>query len=159
MSERAWQAHAAAKMPRFYWDLGKAKRFLETKQTPWTPAVSIFYALATSLESMAQEGLPNIFARHQRVGQKARDGVKSLGLSLFADEGYASNTVTAINSPDGLDTRKLLELLREEYGIILSGGQGKLRGKIFRIGHLGYVTEDDIEEVIGALRTALPRAG
>lgn len=159
MSERAWQAHAEAKMPRFYWDLSKAKRFLEMGQTPWTPAVSTFYALAVSLESMAQEGLPNIFARHQRVGSRARDGAKSLGLSLFADEAYASNTVTAINSPDGLDTGKLLGLLREEYGIILAGGQGKLRGKIFRIGHLGYVTEDDIEEVVGALRTALPRAG
>ncbi len=159
VGERAWQAHAEAKMPRFYWDFTKAKRFLETKQTPWTPAVSTFYALAVSLESMAQEGLPNIFARHQRVGNRARDGVKSLGLSLFADEAYASNTVTAINAPDSLDTGKLLGLLREEYGIVLAGGQGKLRGKIFRIGHLGYVTEDDIEEVIGALRTALPRAG
>jgi aspartate aminotransferase-like enzyme len=159
VGERAWQAHAEAKMPRFYWDFTKAKRFLEAKQTPWTPAVSTFYALAVSLESMAQEGLANIFARHQRVGNRAREGVKSLGLSLFADEAYASNTVTAINSPDGLDTGKLLALLREEYGMVLAGGQGKLRGKIFRIGHLGYVTEDDIEEVMEALRSALPRAG
>lgn len=159
VSENAWQAHAEAKMPRFYWDFTKAKRFLESGQTPWTPAVSTFYALAASLETMAEEGLANIFARHQRVGNKARQGAKSLGLSLFADESHASNTVTAINSPDGLDTAKFLQLLREEHGLILAGGQERLRGKIFRIGHLGYVTEDDIDEVMETLRITLPRAG
>lgn len=159
ISEKAWQAHAEAKMPRFYWDFTKAKRFLESGQTPWTPAVSTFYALAASLETMVEEGLANIFARHQRVGNKARQGAKSLGLSLFADESHASNTVTAINSPDGLDTAKFLQLLREEHGLILAGGQERLRGKIFRIGHLGYVTEDDIDEVMETLRITLPRAG
>ena len=159
VSEKAWQAQAEAKMPRFYWDFTKAKRFLESGQTPWTPAVSIFYALAASLETMMEEGVANIFARHQRIGNRARQGAKSLGLSLFADESHASNTVTAINSPDGVDTAKFLQLLREEHGLILAGGQERLRGKIFRIGHLGYVTEDDIDEVMETLRITLPRAG
>jgi aspartate aminotransferase-like enzyme len=159
VSEEAWQAHAKAKMPRFYWDFSKAKSFLEQGQTPWTPAVSTFYALATSLEMMAEEGLQNIFARHQKVGNKARQGAKSLGLPLFAEESHASNTVTAIRSPDGLDTAKLLELLREEHGIVLAGGQQRLKGKIFRIGHLGYVSEADIDEVMETLRIALPQAG
>ncbi len=159
VSERAWQANEQAKMPRFYWDFSKAKSFLENGETPWTPAVSTMYALACSLEIMAEEGLPNIFARHKRVGQKARQGAKSLGLSLFAVESHASDAVTAINAPDGLDTAKLIQVLREEHDMIISGGQAKLKGKIFRIGHLGYVSEEDIDEVMGALKSALPRAG
>ncbi len=159
ISQRAWQAHGQADMPRFYWDFSKAKRFLENGETPWTPAVSTLYALACSLEIMAEEGLPQTFARHQRVGQRARQGVTSLGLSLFAEESHASDTVTAINAPEGLDTSKLLQLLREEHGMILSGGQARLKGKIFRIGHLGYVNENDIDEVVVTLEKTLPRAG
>ena len=159
VSEKAWEAHAQARMPHFYWDFGQAKEFLEKGQTPWTPALSIFYALSTALELMAKEGLVNIFARHGRVGQKARDEVKSLGLPLFAAEKYASNTVTAIRAPDGLDTKRLLTILREEHDIILAGGQRELSGKIFRIGHLGWVTESDIATVIERLKLALPKAG
>ena len=108
---------------------------------------------------MLKEGLANIIARHIRVAQAARDGVKSLGLSLFAEEGYASNTITAVAATDGLETKKLLKILREEHNVVLSGGQQSLDGKIFRIGHLGWVTEDDIDTVISALKVALPKAG
>ena len=108
---------------------------------------------------MLEEGLTSIIARHARVGQAARDGVRSLGLSLFADESHASNTVTAIAISDGLDGSKLRRILREEYQIVLSGGQQSLADKIFRIGHLGLVTEEDIAEVIEALRVTLPKAG
>ena len=155
----AWQAHAKAKMPRFYWDFAKAKSYLERNQTPWTPAISIVFALSVSLDMMLKEGLSNIFARHARVGKATRDGVKSLGLSLFADEAYASNTVTAVASTNGLDVKKLVKIMREEHQVVLSGGQLTLDGRIFRIGHLGWVTEDDIKTVISALRSALPRAG
>jgi len=159
VNQEAWQAHAKAKMPRVYWDFAQAKSYLEKGQTPWTPAISTVFALSVSLEMMLKEGLPNIIARHARVGKAARAGVKSLGLSLFADENYASNTVTAVASSDGLDTKKMLKILREEYQIILSGGQQRLDGKIFRIGHLGWVTEGDIETVISALKVVLPQAG
>ena len=158
ISEKAWQAHAEAKMPRFYWDFTKAKSYLEKNQTPWTPAVSLLYGLEITLEMILTEGLPNVFARHAKIGTIARDGVKSLGLSLFADEKYASNTVTAVKVPENLDGAKLLKILREEYSVVLAGGQGKLGGKIFRIGHLGWVTENDIREVLDALSKALPRA-
>lgn len=159
VSQEAWQANTRAKMPRFYWDFAQAKSYLERGQTPWTPAVTTVFALSVSLGMMLREGLPNIIARHARVGKAARDGVESLGLSLFAEEGYASNTVTAIAASDGLDTKKMLRILREEYQIVLSGGQQKLDGKIFRIGHLGWVTEDDIKTVISALKVVLPQAG
>ena len=159
VSEKAWQAHSTAKMPRFYWDFTKAKNYLETGQTPWTPVVSIFFALSVSLEMMLKEGLPNIIARHARVGKAAREGVKSLGLSLFADEKYASNTVTAVAASGGLDIKKMRKILREEHKVVLSGGQQSLGDKIFRIGHLGWVTEDDIKDVISALKVVLPQAG
>jgi len=159
VSQEAWQAHAKAKMPRFYWDFSKAKSYLEKGQTPWTPAITVVFALAVALEMMLKEGLPSIVARHALIGKTVRDGVKSLGLSLFAEESHASNTVTAVRSPDGLDTGKLLRLLREEHQIILAGGQQTLAGKIFRIGHLGWVTKNDIEPVISALRVVLPQAG
>jgi aspartate aminotransferase-like enzyme len=157
VSEKAWQAHAKAKMPRYYLDLSKAKDYLGKGQTPWTPAVSIFYALDVTLDSMLDEGLPNIFARHARVAQTVRNGVKSLGLSLFPDEKHASNTVTAVNAADKIDVPKLIQILREEYEVILAGGQQKLSGRIFRIGHLGFVYEDDIKVVLEAIRKTLPR--
>jgi len=161
VSQEAWQAHANARMPRIYWDFARAKSYLEkaTVQTPWTPAVSIVFALSVALEVMLKEGLPNIIARHAQIGKATRDGVKSLGLSLFAEEDYASNTVTSVSSSNGLDTKQLLKILREEHQIVLGGGQQKLDGKVFRIGHLGWVTEDDIEAVISALKVALPKAG
>ena len=159
VSPKAWQAHAKARMPRFYWDFTKARSYLEKGQTPWTPAIPAIFALYTSLEMMVKEGLSSIVARHARVGKAARDGVKSLGLSLFADENYASNTVTAAAAPDGLDVAKLRKILREEHQIVLGGGQQKLNGKIFRIGHLGMVTEEDIEQVLSALKVVLPQAG
>jgi len=146
-------------MPRCYWDFTEAKKYLEKGQTPWTPAISVVFALSVALEMMLKEGLPNIIARHARVGKAARDGVKSLGLSLFAEESCASNTVTAVAASNGLDTKKMLKTLREEHNIILSGGQQKLDGKIFRIGHLGWVNEKDIKSVISALKVALPQAG
>ena len=160
VSQEAWQAHAKAKMPRFYWDFTKAKNYLEKPaQTPWTPVVSVVFALAVALDMMLKEGLTNIFARHARVAQAARDGIKSLGLSLFAEEKYASNTVTAVAASNGLDPKKMNKILREEHQVVLSGGQQKLDGKIFRIGHLGWVTEDDIKEVISTLKIVLPQAG
>ena len=159
VSPKAWQAHAKAKMPRFYWDFTQAKSYLEKGQTPWTPAISTVFALAVSLEMMLKEGLANIVARHARVARVARDGVKSLGLPLFADENYASNTVTAVAAANGLDIKKMLNILREEHSIVLAGGQQRLAGQIFRIGHLGWVTEDDMEPVISALKVVLPQAG
>ena len=159
VSQEAWQAHANAKMPRFYWDFSRAKSYLERGQNPWTPAITTVFALATSLEMMITEGLANIVARHARMGETTREGVKSLGLSLFAEESCASNTVTAISASDGLEPNKLRKILLEEHEVVLGGGQQRLDGKIFRIGHLGMVTQEDIEGVISALREALPKAG
>jgi len=157
VSETAWQAHANARMPRFYWDFSRARSYLERGQTPWTPAVSTVFAMNTSLGMMLDEGLPNIIARHARIGQLARDGVKSLGLTLFADENFASNTVTAVNAPEGVNANDLRKILLAENEIVLGGGQQRLDGMIFRIGHLGLVAEEDIQAVIAALKGALAK--
>lgn len=159
VNERGWKAYETAKMPRYYFDLGKAKSYLERGQTPWTPAVSVFFAMDAALEMMLREGLEGIFSRHARIGALTRKLVKELGLELLADESVASNTVTAVKVPEGVDGRELNRLMREEYDTVLAGGQAALQGKIFRIGHLGLVSEDDIIACVGALKQALGRVG
>jgi aspartate aminotransferase-like enzyme len=160
ISQEGWQAHQKAKMPRFYWDFAKAKSYLMEKgETPWTPAVSIFFALEVALDMIIKEGLANVFARHARIAKAARDGVKALGLSPFAEKSHASNTVTSVAGSGGLDIKKMRKILREEYDVVLAGGQRTLDGKIFRIGHLGWVTDADIKEVLSAIEKVLPQAG
>lgn len=159
VSPRAWEAIGQAKMPRFYFDLTKAKNFLERGQTPWTPVVSIFYALDVVLKRLLDLGIDGIDQRQRRLGELTRQGVKSLGLELLADERVASDTVTAVKVPEGVDGPELNKMMREEYDTVLAGGQGKLAGKVFRIGHLGWVSEEDIQATIDALRKALPRLG
>lgn len=158
VSEKAWQAYARAKMPRYYFDFGKARELLQKGQTPWTPAISIVYALDVTLDLMLREGLDNIFARHGRVAKLAREGIKSLGFSLFPQEEYASNTVTAVNANENTDVPRLIQILRDEHEVVIAGGQERLSGKIFRIGHLGSVEEEDIRLVLKALKEALPKA-
>jgi aspartate aminotransferase-like enzyme len=158
VSEKAWKAYSQARMPRFYLDFAKAKDYLQKGQTPWTPAISICYALDAGLDLMLNEGLQNVFARHKRVAQMTRNGIKSLGLSLLPDESCASNTVTAVNASDKLDVSKFVQILKEESDVVIAGGQRKLSGKIFRIGHMGLVNEDDIKVTLQAIEKALPKA-
>ena len=158
VSHKAWKAYSKAKMPRAYWDLGQAKKYLEKGQTPATPAISTLYGLAAALDLMEKEGLPQIIARHARLGSAVRARVRALGLSLFAQESHASNTVTAVRVPNGVDIKRLLELVREG-GVMLAGGQSRLKGKIFRIGHMGWITDPDIEIAMAALQSSLSRLG
>ena len=160
ISDRGWEAQKTATMPRFYFDLEEAKTTLERGQTPFTPNVAAMYGLSLGLDKMMDEGLEGVFGRHASIGQLARDRVRELGLELLVtDERYASNTVTAVKMPEGVDGRALMGRMRTEKNVVLAGGQGKLSTSIFRIGHLGHVTEDDIEEVIGALKELLPEVG
>ena len=159
VSEDAWQAYSQAKMPRSYFDLQAAQRYLERGETPWTPAVSLFYGLDVALDMLLEEGMEQVFHRHARIADMTRDGIRALGLQLLADEQHASNAVTAVKIPEGLDASKLLNLLRTEHSVVLAGGQGRLQGKVFRIGHMGRVAEEDIREVLRALESALPKVG
>ena len=159
LSPKAWQASETAKMPRFYFDLQAAQRYLERGQTPFTPVVPLFYGLDVAMDMILDEGMENVFARHTRIADYTRQSMKSLGLQLLAEEAHASDTVTAVRLPEGVDGPKLSELLRTEHSVVAAGGQGPLQGKIFRIGHMGRVTEADIQEVTSALEATLPKVG
>lgn len=160
LSDRGWAAYEKSKMPRFYLDLGRHRDALPKGQTPWTPTMSIFFGLDVALDRMGAEGLERIFTRHVRVANLTREGVKSLGLELLCqDERYASDTVTAVKCPEGVDVGELRKVMEDEHDVVLAGGQGKLSGKIFRIGHLGLVEDADIRETIDALGQVLPKLG
>jgi aspartate aminotransferase-like enzyme len=159
LSPRAWDAYAKSKTAKYYFDLGKAKSFAARGQTPWTPAVSLYFGLDTALEMMVSEGMEQINARHAVIGEFTRSQVKALGLRLLADNASASNTVTSVLVPEGIDAAALLSLLNKEYATVLAGGQGKLAGKIVRIGHLGLVERQDIVAAVQALGAALERLG
>ena len=158
-SKRAWQAHASASMPRFYFDMAQYRRFYQMGQPPYTPALSVIYALDLALGRIMSEGMERVFRRHAEIGRITREGVKALGLSIFPEQSVASNTVTAVRVPEGVDANQLLATLRDEHDVVLAGGYQSLRGKIFRIGHLGLVTPTEIQDLLDALAAALPKVG
>ena len=159
-SDDAWKAYAASTMPRFYFDLAMYKRYFEIGQPPYTPAVSSMFALDYALEQICQEGMGSIFERHASIGRLTREGVAKLGLSILPENvEIASNTVTAVKIPDGVDGGQLLAKMREEHQIVLAGGQQSLSGQIFRIGHMGKTEPEEIEDVMQALATVLPQVG
>lgn len=155
VSQGGWEAIARARMPRFYFDLAVARQSLQKGETPWTPSITVLYGLKAGLDLLLAEGLEAVYRRHAMVGARARAVVKRLGLELFADERCASNTVTAVKVPPGVEWKAVSRVLREKHRVVLAGGQGSLKGKIFRIGHLGWVTSAEIEQVGEALRAAL----
>ncbi len=159
VSAEGWKANDTAKMSRYYFDLGQARTYAKRNQTPWTPAISIMAALDVSLKMLEKEGYQQVFARHQRVAERTRNGLKALGLSLLAEPKRASNTVTAARLPDGVKGEDLLKILRDEHDTVLGEGQGPLTGKIIRVGHLGWVPDEDIDAVFTALRQSLPKVG
>ena len=159
VSDEAWEGIPNVRMPRNYFDLQAAQRYLEMGQNPWTPAVPIFYGLDVALDMLLAEGMEKVFLRHQKIADMVRKGMEDIGLELLVKGSSASNTVTAIKIPDRVDGPKLAEYMRTEHSVVIAGGQGKLSGKIFRIGHLGLVTEDDINEVFDSLKVVLPKVG
>ncbi len=148
-SPRGWEAMEHARMPRFYFDLRAHRDAAGDGQTPFTPAIAVVYQVDEGLRLMGEEGPERIFARHEVCAAATRAGLAALGFELFADERHFSRTVTAATVPDGLDWKAFNGDLKR-HGLVLAGGQGKLTGKIFRVGHLGSVT---LEEILGALGT------
>lgn len=152
---RAWAAYESAKLPRFYLDLGKYRKDAAKDTTPFTPPVNLFFALDEALQMMQGEGLESIFARHHRLTHMTRAAMKALNLPLFAPDDAASTAVTAIAPPEGVDAEKVRSLMKKRFDISLAGGQDHLKGKIFRIGHLGFVNERDILSAVAALESVL----
>jgi aspartate aminotransferase-like enzyme len=148
-SARAWTAMETATMPRVYLDLRAHRDSHATGQTPWTPALAVVYQVDEGLRLMNAEGAENVFARHEACAAATRAGLHALGFELFADQRYASRTVTAASVPADLDWKAFNGEVKRR-GLVLAGGQAKLSGKIFRVGHLGSVT---VQEILGAMST------
>lgn len=157
-SERARALSETNQMPRFYWDLKAVHKSYLKKQTPYTPAISLFYALQAALRLIKAETIEAAWARHQLMGAMCRAGAKAMGLELLAaDETIASNAVTAIKAP--FEPKTLRKIARERLGVQLAGGQADLEATIFRIGHLGYVTPNDVIQALAATEMTLALNG
>jgi aspartate aminotransferase-like enzyme len=155
VSERAWEQHARSRSPRFYFDWKEAKTWADKGMTPFTPAIPVAFALQEGLHMLEEEGLDNVYERHARLARATQAGLKALGFELYAREGFRSNTVTSALPPSGLDVNALRKLLNEKYGVVIAGGQGKMSGKMVRVGHLGAIAEGDVVQVLWAIEQAL----
>ena len=158
VSAKAWGLVEKSKLPKFYFDFKEYKKALSKVDTPFTPAVNLMIALREALKVIKEEGLEVIFERHRKLALAVRNDVKALGLQLYAPTAY-SDGVTAVNVPQGIDGEKLVKTMRDKYGVGIAGGQAELKGKVFRIATMGYITASDLMVCIAALETVLSEMG
>jgi aspartate aminotransferase-like enzyme len=158
VSPKAWEAYKTATLPKYYLDLGKYRKATAKNSTPFTPPVNLTMALHTTLGMMKKEGLESIFARHERQKNATRAAMKALNLPLLAADECASPAITAVSVP-GMEADKIRSLMKKRFDIALAGGQDHLSNKIFRIGHLGFVSDRDILSCISALEVVLTELG
>jgi aspartate aminotransferase-like enzyme len=156
-SEKAWKLNESADLPRFYFDVKRERENQRKNQTAWTPAITLVEGLDESLAMYREEGLENVFARHERMAKAARAGMQALGLTLYSKSPSAA--MTTVLAPEGVDSEKLVKHLFKQYGIKLVGGQDAAKGRIFRIAHLGYFDDFDMLVVIGAVERGLHDLG
>jgi aspartate aminotransferase-like enzyme len=161
VSPAAYRAAESATIPRWTLDFARQKKFQDKSQTYATPPVSVLYALQEGLRIILEEGVEDVWARHSRVGAMTRAGLEAIGLQLFSEPGYRSDTVTAVANPLGSpeELKALITRWRTEYGLVVAGGQGDLQGKIFRIGHLGMVDERDVFAILAVVEQGLVDVG
>lgn len=159
-SKKAWKAYENCKNPSFYFNFGAYKKSAAENTTPYTPNVSLIMALRETLKMMKAEGLENIYDRHAKLAAGLRAGVRKLGLRLFVeDDSIASNAITAILPPDGISVPEIRKTLNKDFDIVVANGQNQLQDKIFRMGHLGFVSERDLITAVGSLEMALIKLG
>ncbi|MFH0877609.1 MAG: alanine--glyoxylate aminotransferase family protein [Candidatus Omnitrophota bacterium] len=158
VSKKAWKLVEAAQCPKYYFDLKTAKKALDKTDTPFTPAIGLVVALNEVLKTMLSDGLENIFKRHKKLAEATRAAMLALGLELFASD-VSSDALTAVKAPQGVDGEKLVKTMRDEYGVAIAGGQSEMKGKIFRIAHMGYIGEFDIIAGISCLEKVLKKMG
>ncbi|OGW58539.1 MAG: class V aminotransferase [Nitrospirae bacterium RIFCSPLOW2_12_42_9] len=158
VSDKAWRMNESAKCSRFYIDFKKERENLKKSTSAYTPAVSLIIGLQYVLRTLKEEGLENIFARHSLLAQATREGVKGFGLELLPKTS-PSNAVTAVKAPEGFDGQQIYKRLRERYGITAAGGQDHLKGKIFRISHMGYCDKFDVITAIAGVEMVLKEMG
>ncbi|BDE07880.1 class V aminotransferase [Vulcanimicrobium alpinum] len=159
VAPRAWERMDSNRAPRYYFDLKKARDFAALGQTPWTPPVSIVYGLDAALDEFERTGPRRVWERHARYARAIRACAEALGLEIFSAEGAHSVTVVAIRVPAGIDADAIRKRLRDDRGVVIGGGQGKLKGQIIRIGTMGDLSQTDVLGALGALEIALLDAG
>jgi len=152
-SPRGWALAEKARLPRYYFNLLKARSELERGDTPFTPAITLVLAARAAALLMAKEGRAQVFERHQRNADATRQAATAMGLTLFAE--VPSNTLTAVTVPEGVDGGAVMKTMEHRYGVKIAGGQNQLKGKILRLGHIGYYDEGDILRLVGAFESAL----
>ncbi len=155
IGSRAWEAHEHASFPRYFWDFGAARRNAANGMSPTTPPLTMLYALRAALELIETEGLERVWERHRRVGEVVRASVAALGLQLFPDPAYASNTLTGVRPPNDIPARDLVAAVRKRHGIELEAGKGPVIDDILRIGHMGWVEEPELERAVAAIGETL----
>ena len=154
VSPKAQEAIKKSTSAKFYFSLAKYLKNLAENTVPFTPAVGLIFGLEVSLDMMKAEGMENVWARHARLAEGSRRAMKALGLSIYAKD--PSNTVTAVNVPDGVEGGKIVKTLKE-IGFTIAGGQDHLKGKIFRFATLGYYNEFDVVTIVDAIEFALAK--
>ncbi|MCL2631663.1 MAG: alanine--glyoxylate aminotransferase family protein [Coriobacteriia bacterium] len=159
VSAKAWAAYERSNLPKFYFDFKKYKKSIVDNTTPFSPAISLMVGLAESLRMMREEGLENIFARHARLAEATRKGCEAIGLELFAPDEGRGNAVTPVWVPEGIDGDQLVNLMKEKHGVTIADGQDDYKGRIFRVGHLGYFSGFDIITTLAALEMSLAELG
>lgn len=157
ISDKAWKHIHCSKLPKFYFDFNRYKKSLDENDTPFTSAISLVIALDESLKLIKEKGLDNILRNHKELAQETRAAVEAMGLKVFAKS--PSNGVTSVCVPDGVDGKKLVRLLRDRHKITIAGGQAELAGKIFRIAHMGHITQQGIKFALSKLKTVLIELG
>jgi aspartate aminotransferase-like enzyme len=154
---KAWKLVETAKCPKFYFDARKAKKNLLDKTTPWTPAISLVIQQKKALDIIAGMGLEKLFAHHRILGDATRAGVKALGLELLAER--PGNILSAVKTPAGIDGGKIVKTMQNKYMAYIAGAQDPMKGKFFRIAHLGYMGGFDIITALTALEMTLADLG
>ncbi len=158
ISEKGWKWIERSRLPKYYFDFKKEAEALKRNQGAYTSAVSLIMGLLENLRYIKEQGLDNIIEYHKKLSKATKGAIKAMGLNLFTKEN-PSESLTAVEVPAGINGQDIIRLLREEHGIMIAGGQGRLKGKIFRISHMGYIDENQIIAVISALEAILNRLG
>ncbi|MDP8229588.1 MAG: alanine--glyoxylate aminotransferase family protein [Candidatus Gorgyraea atricola] len=158
LSEKALALVEKSTLPKYYFNFKAYKKSIDKNDTPYTPAVNLIIGLNEALKLIKKDGLANVVARHKKHAQAVRTAMGALGLELFAPDAY-SDAVTSVKAPEGVDSAKLVKTMRDKYGVGIAGGQAQLKGKIFRIATMGYITAADLKVCIQTLETVLAEMG
>ncbi|MEO0093404.1 MAG: alanine--glyoxylate aminotransferase family protein [candidate division WOR-3 bacterium] len=156
INERAWEIVEKSRTPRYYFDLKLYKQFAEKGQTPWTPAISLFFALNCALDKILKTGVEKTWEKHKLVAETLRNKIKSLGLEFMPEN--PSNALTVIKMPEGIDGSKIVSYALEKHKTLFANGQAELKGKIVRIGHMGAIKISDVNRAFRAFKSAFEMA-